>query len=162
MVRKTPALRSLNHNVFDDNRVHVHDTSLFDFVRGQQYDAIFMDLPEAGNRHTAQYYKRESFSVLLQALKKDGFLVTQAGSPFFSRFSFWEHVDVMSGLDKQAFVYPYHANVPSFGEWGFVILSRHALDWDDISLPEDVRFLTGETIPLLFSFSKDMLVSESG
>lgn len=162
LVRKTPALRSLNHDVFDDNRVHIHEASLFDFVPGQQYDAIFMDLPEAGNRHTAQYYKREIFSVLLQALKKDGFLVTQAGSPFFSKFSFWEHVDVMSGLEKQAFVYPYHANVPSFGEWGFVILSRRALDWDDISLPEGVRFLTRETIPLLFSFSKDMLVSESG
>ncbi len=149
-------------HAFGDKRVQFHETSLFDFVRDQKYDAIFMDLPEAGNSRTAQYYKHETFALLLQVLKKDGFLVTQAGSPFFSPFSFWAHVDVISKLNKQAFVYPYHVNVPSFGEWGFVILSRRELLWDNISLPEEVRFLTKEKIPLLFSFSKDMLVSESG
>ena len=88
LVRKTPALRSLNHNVFDDKRVQIHEASLFDFVRGQQYDAIFMDLPEAGNRHTAQYYKRETFALLLQALKKDGFWSHRQALLFSQGFHF--------------------------------------------------------------------------
>ena len=162
LVHKTPVLRSLNHNVFDDKRVQIHDTTIFDFVRSQRYDAIFMDLPESGNRHTAQYYKRETFALLLQVLKEDGFLVTQAGSPFFSPFSFWEHVEIISSVDEQTFVYPYHTNVPSFGEWGFVTLSRREQKWDDISLPDDVRFLPDEMIPQLFFFSNDMRISQAG
>jgi len=134
----------------------------FDFVHGQKYDAIFMDLPEAGNSRTAQYYKPETFALLLQVLKEDGFLVTQAGSPFFSPFSFWEHVEVISSVDKNAFVYPYHTNVPSFGEWGFVILGQKELIWNDLRLPNDVRFLTNEVIPQFFFFSNDMRLSQAG
>lgn len=164
LVQKTSILRQLNHYALDDKRVQIHDIPLFDFVSNNpnMYDAVFMDLPESGNSLTAQYYEYETFVLLLQLLKKDGFLVTQAGSPFFSPYSFWGHVQMISSLDKNAFVYPYHANVPSFGEWGFVILSRRELIWDVISLPTDVRFLTKEVIPLLFSFSNDMRVSESG
>ena len=121
-----------------------------------------MDLPESGNAFTARYYEQETLLLLLSVLEEDGFLVTQAGSPFFSPLSFWNHVRTISSLDKHTFVYPYHTNVPSFGEWGFVILSRRERTWDDISLPNDLRFLTTEMIPFLFSFSNDMLVSESG
>ena len=164
LVQKTPILRQLHHHVFDDERVQVHDTPLFDFIFEQtnKYDAIFMDLPESGNAFTARYYEQETLLLLLSVLEEDGFLVTQAGSPFFSPLSFWNHVRTISSLDKHTFVYPYHTNVPSFGEWGFVILSRRERTWDDISLPNDLRFLTTEMIPFLFSFSNDMLVSESG
>jgi spermidine synthase len=45
--------------------------------------------------------------------------------------------------------------VPSFGEWGFVIASRrpYALP---ARLPEGLRFLRPETLPLLFDFPADM------
>ena len=162
LVHKTPVLQNLNRHVFDDKRVQIHDASLFDFVHEQKYDAIFMDLPESGNAFTAQYYEDETFTLLLRTLKKDGFLVTQAGSPFFSPRSFWNHVHVISSVDKHVFVYPYHANIPSFGEWGFVILGRRALRWDDMRLPDDVRFLTNEVIPQLFFFSNDLRTSQAG
>ena len=75
---------------------------------------------------------------------------------------FWNHVHVISSVDKHVFVYPYHANIPSFGEWGFVILGRRALRWDDMRLPDDVRFLTNEVISQLFFFSNDMRTSQAG
>ncbi len=59
---------------------------------------------------------------------------------------------------------PYHALVPSFGEWGFIIAGRHDFS---MAIPqgdflrgavdrEKMRFLTPETIPDLFRFPADM------
>jgi spermidine synthase len=50
---------------------------------------------------------------------------------------------------------PYHAHVPSFGEWGFVIASRRPWRMPD-ALPPGLRFLSLEALPLLFHFPADM------
>jgi spermidine synthase len=50
---------------------------------------------------------------------------------------------------------PYHAHVPSFGEWGFVVASRRPFN-PPTELPPGLRFLTPATVPLLFDFPKDM------
>ena len=52
-------------------------------------------------------------------------------------------------------VQPYHANVPSFGEWGYV-LARHApFAAPERALP-DARYLSGEVMASLFVWSPDM------
>ena len=50
---------------------------------------------------------------------------------------------------------PYHAHVPSFGEWGFVIAGRRPYRLPD-ALPAGLRFLTAPTLALLFDFPLDM------
>jgi spermidine synthase len=50
---------------------------------------------------------------------------------------------------------PYHANVPSFGEWGYIIASHRPWRMPD-RLPGGLRFLGPETLPLLFDFPRDM------
>jgi len=52
-------------------------------------------------------------------------------------------------------VTPYHAHVPSFGEWGFIVASRRPFRQPD-ALPEGLRFLSAQTLPLLFDFPRDM------
>ena len=50
---------------------------------------------------------------------------------------------------------PYHAHVPSCGEWGFVIARRRP--WHlPVALPGELRFLSADTLPLLFDFPLDM------
>jgi spermidine synthase len=50
---------------------------------------------------------------------------------------------------------PYHANVPSFGEWGYVIASRRP--WAaPRQLPAGLQFLSPQTLPTLFNFPPDM------
>ena len=53
---------------------------------------------------------------------------------------------------------PYHANVPSFGEWGFVVASRRPFSPDAQAgkLPVDLKFLNPQTLRLLFDFPQDM------
>ena len=50
---------------------------------------------------------------------------------------------------------PYHAHVPSFGEWGFVLASRRPWRLPS-SLPPGLRFLTLEGLPALLQFPPDM------
>jgi spermidine synthase len=52
-------------------------------------------------------------------------------------------------------VTPYHANVPSFGEWGFLIASHRP--WRlPAQLPPGLRFLTVQGLPALLDFPPDM------
>jgi len=50
---------------------------------------------------------------------------------------------------------PYHAFVPSFGEWGFVLATQQPLDLSG-RLPEGLRFVTPEALATLFFFPIDM------
>jgi spermidine synthase len=50
---------------------------------------------------------------------------------------------------------PYHAHVPSFGEWGFVVAGRRP-PRTDLAPPAGLRFLTQEGLPALFQFPPDM------
>ena len=50
---------------------------------------------------------------------------------------------------------PYHAHVPSFGEWGFIIASRRPFK-APVALPSDLRFLDVTGLPVLFEFPPDM------
>jgi len=52
-------------------------------------------------------------------------------------------------------VTPYHAHVPSFGEWGFLLASRRPFH-PPARLPEGLRFLTLDGLPALFQFPPDM------
>jgi spermidine synthase len=71
----------------------------------------------------------------------------------FARRAFWCIVATArsAGLD----VRPYHAYVPSFGEWGFVLAGSG--DWTPPhAYPPGLRFLTVEATPALFAFPPDM------
>ncbi|MBC7703762.1 MAG: polyamine aminopropyltransferase, partial [Rhodoferax sp.] len=48
--------------------------------------------------------------------------------------------------------------VPSFGEWGFVVASRRPFSpaTQTGPLPEGLRYLNRQTLPLLFDFPLDM------
>ena len=50
---------------------------------------------------------------------------------------------------------PYHAQVPSFGEWGYIIAGRHDYVPGSVD-PRKTRFLTPDTMPGLFVFPADM------
>ena len=70
-----------------------------------------------------------------------------------ARRSFWTVVTTLEAAGLG--VTPYHALVPSFGDWGFVIASHRP--WrPPAELPGGLRFLTREMLPSLFEFPADM------
>jgi spermidine synthase len=79
--------------------------------------------------------------------------VIQTTSPLVARQSFWTVVATIESAGLSAT--PYHAHVPSFGEWGFVVASRRPYRLPT-QLPPGLRFLTVDSLPALFDFPLDM------
>jgi spermidine synthase len=79
--------------------------------------------------------------------------VVQSTSPLYARQSFWCVVNTLESVGLVAT--PYHALVPSFGEWGYVLAGHRAYQ-PPTRYPIETRFLTPETTPTLFQFPKDM------
>ena len=61
---------------------------------------------------------------LEKRLSARGLAVIQATSPFYARQSFWCIVATLE--DAGLRTAPYHAYVPSFGEWGYIVAGRGA------------------------------------
>ena len=53
-------------------------------------------------------------------------------------------------------VRPYHAYVPSFGEWGFVFAGLDEVPSRFRDLPAGLRFLDEAVLPSLFVFPRDL------
>ena len=62
--------------------------------------------------------------VAQRVLSPGGRLVVQGGSPYFAADAFWA---IDATLRATGFATrPYHADVPSFGDWGFVLAAPSA------------------------------------
>ena len=59
--------------------------------------------------------------------------------------------DVPSELHTLA----YHAYVPSFGDWGFVLAGHRPIDWKGVRPLADARFVTADTLPAMPRFPPD-------
>jgi spermidine synthase len=153
--RADPRFRSLNHRSFDDPRVQVINTDAFSWLRSQRdvFDAAVVDLPDPDASATAKLYSVEFYALLRRALAPDGHAVVQAGSPYFAPRSFW-CVDASVRAAGLATV-PYHVDVPSFGDWGFVLAARRSVA---LRMPPDApptRFLDADVLRTAAVFPKD-------
>ncbi len=70
-----------------------------------------------------------------------------------ARQSYWTVATTIESVGLHAT--PYHANVPSFGEWGYVVASHRPWRMPQV-LPADLRFLTVPTLALMLDFPKDI------
>ena len=98
----------------------------------------------------SKLYSVEFYALLVERLSPRGTLVTQAGSPFFAREAFWSVVQTWEDTrnpavrDEPLTVVPYHAYVPSFGEWGFALVSPFEQTPRALTFPSDLRYLTAD------------------
>ena len=119
----------------------------------ETFDVIVVDFPDPTNFNIGKLYTLSFYALLDQRLSASGYAVVQTTSPLIARKSYWTVVQTIESIGLQAT--PYHAHVPSFGEWGFIIASRRPWRQPD-ALPAGLRFLAPDTLPLLFDFPLDM------
>lgn len=148
LARSHGELAGLNGHSFDDPRVRVVNADAFTWLRTLTerrdirreeagrgdarkgdapgppevttgFDAVIVDLPDPDDVPTAKLYSVEFYGLARRVLAPGGRLVVQAGSPFFAPKSFWciEKSMREAGLATT----PYHVDVPSFGDWGYVL-----------------------------------------
>lgn len=118
-----------------------------------KFDAIIIDVPDPANYSVGKLYSLSFFRMLRQIMTDETIVSIQSTSPLVARKSFW---CVNNTLEAAGFLTaPYHAYVPSFGEWGFVIASFKPYEVPQ-NYPEGLRFISYETVKDMFYFPSDM------
>jgi spermidine synthase len=150
-----PLLRALNHDALLSPKVKVINADAFKWLEetGEHFDFIVVDFPDPSNYSLGKLYTTAFYQLAERRLSARGLAVIQSTSPLYARKSFWCVVTTIEAAGLKAT--PYHALVPSFGEWGFVIASREPYA-PPAAYEQEMRFLAPELHPALFSFPKDM------
>jgi len=148
-------LAALNGHSLASPKVKVVNTDAFRWLQqeGDTFDVIVVDFPDPTNFAIGKLFTNSFYALLDKRLSASGYAVIQTTSPLVARRSFWTVVQTVESVGLTAT--PYHAHVPSFGEWGFVIASRRPWRLPE-ALPPGLRFLSAQTLPLLFDFPRDM------
>lgn len=150
-----PVLTAINRGALKHPKVRVINDDAFPWLEANEesYDFIVMDFPDPTNFSLGKLYTTAFYRLLARRLNQGGLAVTQSTSPLFARRSFWCVAETMKQAGLR--VYPYHAYVPSFGEWGFILAGKRPYE-PPAALPEGLKFLTTVMLPQLFLFPADM------
>ncbi len=157
LARSHPMLTNVNQGAFDDPRVEVRHEDALGFLRQDDhlYDLILVDLPDPSTPGLARLYTRQFYARVKDRLRQDGLFTTQAGSPYHATAAFWCIAESVEDAGLE--VRPFHANVPSFGEWGFVAAAQRSLpDASTLTLLHQGSFLTESELAAMFRFPSDM------
>ncbi|MFW2545423.1 polyamine aminopropyltransferase [Primorskyibacter sp. 2E107] len=152
LFRDTADLAALNDEALRDPRVMIINQDAWQFVEESEetFDIVILDLPDPKNIALSKLYSHEFYSMLVQRLSGAGLIVTQAGAPLFAREAFWSVAHTLAETGNPLSpgeglaVLPYHAHIPSFGEWGFVMASFAELAPRTLTLPDGMKFITPE------------------
>ncbi|KIL44330.1 polyamine aminopropyltransferase [Jeotgalibacillus soli] len=148
----------LNEQSFLDPRVTVHHQDAFRFIENSDelYDVVLVDFPDPNNESLNKLYTLQFYQLLRNHLRPGGTIMIQATSPTFAPKVYWtiDYTVRQAGLHTENF----HIDVPSFGNWGFIMAKREAIsgDIENVDLTVETKFLTQELLPGLTFFGKDI------
>ncbi|MBX3622572.1 MAG: polyamine aminopropyltransferase [Rhizobacter sp.] len=150
-----PLLRQLNGNALHSPKLRIVNADAFAWLEQHEgsYDVIVVDFPDPTNFSIGKLYTTSFYALVDAHLSASGYAVVQTTSPLIARKSFWTVAATLEAVGLQTT--PYHAHVPSFGEWGFILASRRPFRMPT-SLPPGLRFLTLDGLPALLQFPPDM------
>ncbi|KMM37400.1 polyamine aminopropyltransferase [Guptibacillus hwajinpoensis] len=148
-------LTELNGHAFEDERVRVIHKDAFQYIEedNNRYDVIISDLPDPNNESLNKLYTWEFYSMLRNHLRSDGALMVQATSPVFAREAYWT---ISRTIEETGLITSnYHVDIPSFGNWGFVMGTRKPIQQNKLDVAVETDYLSSDMIPSLTSFGKD-------
>ncbi|MEM9781242.1 MAG: polyamine aminopropyltransferase [Pseudomonadota bacterium] len=148
LFRDRADLSRLNGRSLSDPRVTVVNRDAWRFVDAGEglFDIAILDLPDPSTFAVSKLYSREFYNRLAGRMAANGMIVTQAGSPLFARRAFWSVERTLGAVENPYRpgatlpTLPYHAYVPSFGDWGFVLAPLGALRGAPAAPPDPLGF----------------------
>lgn len=159
LAKSNPYMTRLNGQSLEDPRVTLVTADAFGYLEQNQtlFDLIISDLPDPNNLSLARLYTKHFYYAIAQSLSEEGVFVTQATSPYFATKAYWSIVNTIAEAPF-ASVIPFHTDVPSFGDWGFVMAARstHSLNIQaDLSV--ETQYLNSAMLPNMQVFPRDTL-----
>ncbi|GAA5103862.1 polyamine aminopropyltransferase [Wohlfahrtiimonas larvae] len=158
LFRTSAQLTLLNDNALNNEKVTIVNEDAAKWLERQtkQYDVIIIDLPDPSNFSLGKLYSVPMYRLVKQHLTSNGVMVVQATSPYFAPHAFGSINKTLQAANLKTL--PYHAYVPSFGEWGYILANRDG----NFMIPESyqvaTRYLDKETTAQMFKFPLDMPV----
>ena len=125
-----------NASRLDDSRVHIYYDNALRFIRRSKavYDLIIVDSTDPFGPSEG-YFTKEFYGICYNALKEDGIMVNQQGSPFFQH-----DAEAMQRSHKRIHsTFPicrvYQAHIPTYaaGYWLFGFASKKYHPIDDLN-----------------------------
>lgn len=95
------------------------DADKFFDAPSEPWDVVIVDLPDPNSIELAKLYSVEFYTKIRKAMSPDGVVVVQATSPYHAKEAFLCILRTLSAAGLSTL--PYHENVPSFGDWGWVM-----------------------------------------
>lgn len=80
-------------------------------------------------------------------------MAVQSTSPYYAPDAYWCINQTVA--QEFAWVYPYHVQVPSFGDWGFQLASKKPVDLEQLTLSVKGKFLNQDNLKGMFLFAED-------
>jgi spermidine synthase len=153
-------LTELNNRSFASPKLRVIVDDAFVWLKARagledraRFDYVIVDFPDPSNYSIGKLYTLSFFRLLRGILAPGGAVVVQSTSPYVARQSYW---CVVATLEAAGFAtMPYHAYVPSFGEWGFVLASLAPLRFAE-AYPVGLRYVSAATVTDMRRFPPDM------
>ncbi len=151
-----PELAALNHRSFADKRVTVinADAAIWLQNSSAMFDAAIIDFPDPSSFALGKLYSVPFYGMVKKHVAANGLVVVQSTSPFFAPHAYWTIDATLREVGMKT--WPYHAYVPSFGEWGFVLASPQQNYTPPTSYRLPLRFLNEATTREMFAFPPDM------
>ncbi len=156
-------LIAANNRAFSDPRIEPRFGDAFLTVNAllrheEVFDTIIVDLPDPSHPDLNKLYSARFYAKLNALLAGDGAMTVQSTSPYHAKKTF---ISIGKTVRHSGFhhVEQYHANVPSFGEWGWTIAVKNGNSARDRiaelkSPPVDDKWTTKGLMLAAFEFEK--------
>jgi spermidine synthase len=161
LAKNHPVLLDINKGSVNDPKVRVINEDGFTFINDATdfYDVIIIDLPDPKSIDLSRLYSCEFYDLCYKHLRTNGFLVTQAGSPYFATSAY---LCIDTTLQCAGFsTARLHNQILTMGEWGWIIGSK-SMDKDQLrDRIRNIRYdkvntiwINNEAMQLMTSFGK--------
>jgi spermidine synthase len=152
---QSPLLRELNGDALAAPRLKIVNADALQWLEASTeiFDFVVADFPDPSNHALGKLYSTAFYRLLKQHVAETGLVAVQATSPLYARQSYWTVVATLEAAGWRTA--PYHALVPSFGEWGYIIAGKREYRPPQ-TIPVATRFVTPDALPALFHFPADM------
>ena len=148
LAKKSPEIARLNKNSLSNPKVEIinQDAFKFAFETNNKFDAILIDLVDPSNEKLAKLYSQQFYAQIPKILSSKGVFITQATSSYFSPNAFASVFNTIKSSNSSREVVAFQTNIPSFGEWGFVLSAPNSNAILSQKLPQELAYQNQERL----------------
>ncbi len=168
IARQEPIFLKLNDQALNNDRIRTIPKPIFSFLEetNDEYNLIYIDLPDPLDLELNQYYTTEFYQLCYEALRAKGVVMTQAGSPYYAPEAFYCINRTVKAAGFSTLLL--HNQVLTLGEWGWVLgikgKEKHQVQKQLFNAPFDAvqtKWLNQEAVHMMTAFVKQTLEDDS-